>query len=285
MKKRILCVILAMLMLVGCGKDDPDPTDDPKQSTAGNEQDETQKPTEDPADGTTVAPEETNPPLTQVYWVWAEGGLNVRSGPGKTYEAVGFLKDGEEIVPKKWENGWAYIEGTYKGWVSGDYIHKLGWFRDVKTPEGTPPKDNGMVGQWLHLTVPEVTGDVSRTKAGVFRFSKDGTFTHTVADYKKTADGWILLTPGDKQVFWVGEYSYDGVTLKLTYMARQNGREWVESKYELVMEPTADEGGSLFIKNGENIPVTATMGFNANTVDALYPLAGTAVKTLDKWYK
>ena len=98
--------ILAMLMLVGCGKDDPAPTDDPKQSTAGNEQDETQKPTEDPADGTTVAPEETNPPLTQVYWVWAEGGLNVRSGPGKTYEAT-IYRDADDAHYKN--NPQAYV--------------------------------------------------------------------------------------------------------------------------------------------------------------------------------
>lgn len=73
-------------------------------------------------------PSETVPPVTEpqeeIYWVRAEGGLNVRSGPGQNYEMVGRLDNGTRVYPEKWENGWAYIVSPVVGWCSGDYLYK-----------------------------------------------------------------------------------------------------------------------------------------------------------------
>jgi len=66
-------------------------------------------------------PPETEPSVVR-YWICAEGGLNVRSGPGQNYASIGRLEDGTEIVPLKWSDGWAYIEQPLVGWCSGEYL-------------------------------------------------------------------------------------------------------------------------------------------------------------------
>lgn len=58
----------------------------------------------------------------------AERGLNIRSGPGTTFDRVGILKNGERVVVLGQENGWYHIlflnsSGQAAiGYVSGDYM-------------------------------------------------------------------------------------------------------------------------------------------------------------------
>ena len=87
--------------------------------------------TEAPTTEVTVQPttqpvETTEAEEKNIYWVFAHGGLRVRSGPSTQYEVVGGLEDGDTIEVLEWKDGWAYIESPVKGWCSGSYIHKLG---------------------------------------------------------------------------------------------------------------------------------------------------------------
>lgn len=53
--------------------------------------------------------------------------LNIRNGPGSNFTAVtNPLLRGALLKPVKQQNGWTEVEYTVKGWVSSQYISKLG---------------------------------------------------------------------------------------------------------------------------------------------------------------
>lgn len=247
-------------------------------------------------------PIETTEEQKQLYWVFAHGGLWVRSGPSTEYALAGSLEDGDVVEVLKWKDGWAYIEDPVKGWCSGDYIHELGWYKDVKTPEGTPPQDNSLKGKWVHVTTPTKEDGIWTCRAGIYRLRSNGTFIHSVADYQKNKDGkWELADPFVDQPYWVGEYNFDGKQLVLHYMAElveeydkttgePKNREWVEWVYELTMDVTKGSG-SITVPNEEDIPLTVANEHADATVNTLYK-ASNAVGTpedvcaiLDQYYK
>lgn len=50
--------------------------------------------------------------------------VNVRSGPGKSYDAVGRAYLGDTVTVLQWQNGWAECRysGNATGWISGSFI-------------------------------------------------------------------------------------------------------------------------------------------------------------------
>ena len=54
----------------------------------------------------------------------AEGGLNIRSGPGTSYEKVASAQNGAEVTVLGEENGWYKIKynNTDTGYVSKEYV-------------------------------------------------------------------------------------------------------------------------------------------------------------------
>lgn len=290
-----VCAAIAVLLLLlgilwSCQREkDPEPSD--PTTTAALET----------TTESTTDPTQTTEPQKQMYWVFAYGGLWVRTGPGTEYQLAGSLEDGEEIEVLTWKDGWAYIEQPVKGWCSGDYIHKLGWYQDVKTPEGTPPQDHSLKGKWVHATTPVEENGVWTCRAGIFRLRSNGTFIHRVADYRKNEDGkWVEANPLTDQPYWVGEYDFDGKQLKLKYMAelveeydRDSGkpksREWMEWIYDLSMDVTK-MAQSITVSNGGDIPLTVANEHAGATENTLYK-ASNAVGTpedvcgvLDQYY-
>lgn len=287
-KGRILvcvCAIVAVLLLLlgilwSCRQEkDPEPS---TPSTAAT------------TEATTVPAETTESMQTekQMYWVFAHGGLWVRTGPGTDYVLSGSLEDGQEIEVLTWKDGWAYIEKPVKGWCSGEYIHKLGWYKDVKTPEGTPPQDASLKGNWVHLTTPAKEDGVWICRAGVILLRANGTFIHSVADYRKGEDGkWVEANPLTDQPYWVGEYDFDGKQLKLKYMAelveeydqstgKPTQREWVEWTYDLTLDVTKD-ATFLTVSNGVDIPLTVANEHAGATENTLFKAAAAVASTKD----
>lgn len=287
MTKRRLCiciwaavVVLALLLgfLWSCQLEkDPAPT---VPSTTAAAETTTQP---------TTAPTQTTEAEKQMYWVFAYGGLWVRTGPGTDYQLAGSLEDGEEIEVLTWKDGWAYIEAPVKGWCSGDYIHKLGWYKDVKTPEGTPPQNSSLKGKWVHVTTPAEENGVWTCTAGIFRLRSNGTFIHRVDEYQKNAGGkWEAVNTHIDHPYWVGEYDFDGKQLTLRYMAElaeeydpstgePKNREWVEWIYDLTMNVTGN-GTIITVSNGGDIPLTVANEHAGATENTLYK-ASNAVGT------
>lgn len=274
-----LCVMVLLLnMLSGCKKE----TVSDGTTTA---------PTVSTTETTQPATETTGPVETQgeSYWVFAYGGLRVRTGPSVSNEMVGSLEDGEVVEVLQWKDGWAYIEKPVKGWCSGDYLNKMGWYKNVKTPEGTPPQNTGLVGKWVHVTKPVEEKGVQTCRAGIYRLRSNGTFIHSVADYRKNAEGkWELTDPMSDQPYWVGEYSFNGKQMVLNYMAelveeydtatgKPENREWVEWVYTLTMDVTK-EANKFTIANGTEIPLSVANEHAGATENTLYK-ASNAVGT------
>lgn len=268
----VVCVMALLLsMLSGCKKEtvsDGTTTAPSAESTAATTQ---------PATETTEAVAAKG----ETYWVFAYGGLRVRTGPGVANEMVGSLEDGEVIEVLQWKDDWAYIEKPVKGWCSGAYLHKLGWYKNVKTPEGTPPQSTALVGKWVHVTEPVEKDGVWTCRAGIYRLRSNGTFIHSVGDYQKNAEGkWEAINTLVDEPYWVGEYSFNGKQLVLNYMAelveeydkttgKPENREWVEWVYTLTMHVTK-EANKFTIANGTEIPLSVANEHAGATENTLY---------------
>ncbi len=61
------------------------------------------------------------PPTTDLYATCTASSLNVRSGPGTSYPAVGYLVYGQRVHVLERQDGWARIE-TPAGWCSEKYL-------------------------------------------------------------------------------------------------------------------------------------------------------------------
>lgn len=62
--------------------------------------------------------------------VMANGGLNIRRGPGINYSKIGWVGDRESIKILQEQDGWVYIKyntsnGCKVGWGSDDYIYPI----------------------------------------------------------------------------------------------------------------------------------------------------------------
>lgn len=87
-------------------------------------------------DATPQEPEESF--VAGVYRVKVDTSLSVRSGPGTSYDIIGRLQNGDEIVVDSAENGWAHLMDTGAGsgrYCSMDYLIRIG---DYDAGQGEP---------------------------------------------------------------------------------------------------------------------------------------------------
>lgn len=59
----------------------------------------------------------------QTVTVEAEGGLNMRYGPGRTYGQIALIPNGAKITRTAQQDGWSYVSYSGKsGWVSSEFV-------------------------------------------------------------------------------------------------------------------------------------------------------------------
>lgn len=185
------------------------------------------------------------------FYVSAASGLSVRSGPGTEYERLGILSLGDEVQVESWENSWAYIGA---GWVSGDYLsdQPVEIPQPEQTtpvqpdpiqpdpvqpaPEGvtdpsqflhpTPPADSSLVGSWVFpfnlytVNLGDITS--SHCRAIVLTLKADGTFEQNGCTMMLTDGQWYYPGGDEPGPHYVGDYTYNGQTLVLSYRAREH---------------------------------------------------------------
>lgn len=218
----VAAVVLAVsLLLTGCGlKDIPviggffQWIEEMSKNVASDSSPETTKPAQ--TDSVESSLPETEPTETEplYYWVQAQGGLNVRSGPGQNYEVMGRLDNGTRVIPLKWENGWAYIDHPYVGWCSGEYL--------VETaPNRIEPSD--ILGSW-HAARGSFGEDglFYMIYGDYWTFNLDGTFTCSenesmfIYDTNGVEQGIL----GTGSLSFKGTYTFDGLYLEIVVTHR-----------------------------------------------------------------
>lgn len=110
------------------------------------------------------ASEDSNTQVTEYHAtasITAENGLNVRSGPDKSYDTLGQLAHGTQItITGKTDNGWYQIDyNNQKGFISSKYVSEPNITEEETFEEGHedtlfPISDLSIVGD---STVPLIT--------------------------------------------------------------------------------------------------------------------------------
>lgn len=149
----------------------------------------------------TTAPETTVPgngPVTGT--VKADGGLNVRSGPGTNYDYVWYLSNGQKVtITERQTVGDMTWGKTSHGWVSMKYVVVDG---AASVPETTVPE----------VTEPEPTEPES------------GGQTYLTGTVK--ADGGLAVRRGAGTSYAVKEYLSNGSSVTITEVQEVSGTKW-----------------------------------------------------------
>lgn len=139
--------------------------------------------------------------------------LNMRTGPGKSYEAKGYVKPGTYTVVKK-NNGWGKLKETGY-WVSLKYTHKVADKPSAppQVPDNAPPASSENVYKVKINTLALRM----RTGPGTQYSIKGVVMKGSVYTIKNTKNGW-------------GQLSKNGYWIKLSYTIPVNAEYNVEVK-------------------------------------------------------
>lgn len=156
----------------------------------------------------TTVPETTPPaagPATGT--VKAEGGLNVRSGPGFNYDYISFCYNGQKVTVTEQQTvggtTWGKIS---QGWISMKYVELD---NGASIPETTVPE----------TTVPEVT-EPEPTEPE-YSGSEQTYLTGTVK-----AEGGLAVRRGAGTSYAVKEYLFNTCPVTITEVQEVNGTKW-----------------------------------------------------------
>jgi len=167
--------------------------------------------------------------------------LNVRSGPGKDYERVGGLKQGDTVKIQAQVSGWGY---TGKGWVSMNYVKMDGNVTtgtagtavitgnglNIRKEPGTDAEVVGSYDKGDKVEILEVKGNWGRTNKGWISldYVKMDTSTGTI-----TASTLNIRKEASETAEKIGYYE-KGDTVKILEVKEDWGRTnkgWINLKY------------------------------------------------------
>ena len=148
----------------------------------------------------TTAPETTVPANGTVTGkVKAEGGLNVRSGPGFNYDYISFCTNGQKVkITEQKTVGDVTWGKMSQGWISMKYVVLD---KGTSAPETTVPE----------TTVPEVTEPESE---------------QTYLTGKVKAEGGLAVRRGAGTSYAAKEYLFDTCPVTITEVKEVNGTKW-----------------------------------------------------------
>ncbi len=224
-----------------------------------------------------VSPEGTEGNEPEILYVEANGGLNLRTGPGKEYDVFSNLPDGSIVIVQDRQNGWVF---NGEGWCSSEYL-------SPEAPTSNIPGVEALLGNWM------VVSDVSRSeygdwcRGGSITLYADGTFSHSMRDYYRhsTEYGWYCPggeTSGGDCPYWKGTYRFTGSHLILNYEYEQvntyNDADLISSYWapvyrDVTLRVSLSDAGDLILGYAAEIPIyTENAQGSVATYQALYRL-------------
>ena len=229
----------------------------------------------------TTLPDETDGETPDILYVVANGGLNLRTGPGKEYDVISNIPDGSMVIVLDRQDGWVF---NGEGWCSADYLSS-------DAPTSNIPGVEALLGNWM------VVSDVSRSeygdwcRGGSITLNPDGTFSHTMRDYyrQSTDFGWYCPggeTSGCDCPSWKGTYTFTGSHLTLNYQYEcvntYNDADLVSSYWAPVyravtLRVSMSQAGDIILGYAAEIPIyTENAAGSINTHQTLYRLPDNA---------
>ncbi|MQR96894.1 SH3 domain-containing protein [Fictibacillus phosphorivorans] len=125
--------------------------------------------------------------------------LNVRSGAGTQYKAIGSLKNGTIVSIVKEEENWTSITyGSMKGWVSSAYLlNQNGTAPTIPKPSATNPVNSG---KWGRVTATYLNfrsaGNLSSPIIGSLKYD-------TSVQVVSESGSWLYIQTTDGKKGWV----------------------------------------------------------------------------------
>lgn len=145
--------------------------------------------------------------------VVTDGPLNIRSGPGKSYNRVGYLMKGDKLTILATENGWHKITvGSVNGYVSADYVAANTGNSDNSNSDNN--NDNNS-SNGSDQTATQDQNQPATVAAGPLNVrSGPGTSYKRIGSLNvgasliihSTTDGWYQITCGDLEGYVSAQY-------------------------------------------------------------------------------
>lgn len=228
--------------------------------------------------------EETGGDTPEILYVVANGGLNLRAGPGQEYDVISNLPDGTMVTVQKRQDGWVF---TGEGWCSADYLN-------AEAPTSNISSVEALFGNWMVISDFSRDEYSSWCRGGSITLNGDGTFTHGMRDYCNfgTEFGWYCPggeTSGGDCPYWKGTYVFTGSHLTLNYQYEQvseytyaqdgspiyQGSHWEPVYRSVTLRVSMTDYGDLALAYAAEIPIyTENTQGSTNTHTALYRLPG-----------
>lgn len=150
------------------------------------------------------------------------GPLNVRSGPGTSYDRVGSLKLGASVDILSCSNGWYQIStGSLTGYVSGDYVSPLEELTSSPVGAAAAAMAASLVGS-RYVYGAEGPNSFDCSGLSYYIFGQLGYKLGRGASAQYNNNGKFVtkenLEPGDLVFFFDPKYDYSGGTLPTTHM-------------------------------------------------------------------
>jgi len=214
--KRLFLLLIALPLLAACAAPQPSATSAPTAS-----------PSLPPAPSATPTPTATLPPAATPTSPPIQGTLaikvNVRSGPGTSYESLGLLDAGEQVLITGRASSGDWYRILYPaapdgvGWITSQYVRIPVWTQVPLLATPTPTGPTGRVLQRLNLR------------------SGPGLAYDTLGMLEP--DSLVYLTGKNSTASW----------FQIDYPAGPGGRAWVTAQYiqtEAAGLPVLDENGT-----------------------------------------
>jgi len=240
------------------------------------------EPTEpEPTEPEPTEPEPTEPPKTETVTgkVKANGGLNIRSGPGTGYKSVGMLNNGDRVEILEQKSVGSMVWGKIsKGWISMSYV-VLDKQEEPKPEDPKPedPKPEDPKPEEPGNEADAVTGYV-KANGGLNIRGGAGTTYPIVGTYNdgdkvtvlqkqtvgsvtwgKTDKGWISLN------YFTTEAPANGGSSGNTQTSAVKGTVKVDDMLRIRSGPGTSYAISGYYKNGDKVTIMEEKTVNSTT--------------------
>lgn len=151
-----------------------------------------------------ITPVQGSPARVNTTW----GSLNVRRGPGSSYERIASLPKGKPVLLLSSANGWSRIlyHGTKTGYVSSSYITGNGVAPDYSAISLSVPDFMQTDSRWAHVTIGSSGQTMAKIGCATTAIAMMESCRTGTTIYPDTMSRQLSYTPSGS-VYWPNHYT------------------------------------------------------------------------------